>query len=154
MKIKYLKIFKKIKENAIVKGELNASRHYRGELKLRQKEHDRQVSQLVNAHKREVKLIEKEYNVKAGQLDRKIKRLDALIIEWEKRVTEMKEIQGQSQELLAGIKQIMYQDRKRYANLLDDEKTMESLERSFNTLIQRRINGKVPTEAAEGIEAN
>ncbi len=151
MKSKLLKTFRKIKEKNIVKGELNAARQYRQELKLRQKEHNRQVTQLVNAHKREVKLIEKEYNVKAGQLDRKIKRLDNLIVEWEKRVTEMKEIQGQSQELLAGMKQVMYQDRKRYANLLDDEKTMETLERSFHTLAQRRINGRVPEEMADTV---
>lgn len=121
------------------KGELSAGKKYREELDQLMKEHERQVAQLNNAHKREVKMLEKEYNLKAGQLDKKIDRLNSLIHEWESKVSQAKDISAQSQELLARVKQAMYQDRKVFATLLDDEKTVENLQGNLNNMLQKKV---------------
>ena len=123
-------------------GEIFASKKYREDVSKVMKEHERQISQLLASHKKEVKLLEKEYNIKAGQLDRKIQRLNGLITEWDKKVNQAKEISAQSQELLARIKQAMYQDRKVFATLLDDEKTVENLQNNLNTMLQKTVGSK------------
>ena len=129
-------------------GELSAGKKYREDLSKLTKEHERQVNQLSTAHKREVKLIEKEYNLKAGQLDKKIERLNNLIHEWEVKVSQAKDISAQSQELLARIKQAMYQDRKVFATLLDDEKTIENLQGNLNTMLQKKVRKPIDMKMA------
>ena len=135
-----LKVRNKIKrasEKGYAEGNISATRDYGKSLLEMKKEHDRQINQLLNTHKRELKLMEKEYNIKATRMDRKIQRLDGLIEEWEKKMEHVTKISSQSNEMLARIKQALYQDRKKYANILDDEYILKTLQSDLSGLASK-----------------
>jgi len=135
-----LKVRNKIKRAAdkgYAEGNISATRDYGKNLTEIKKEHDRQINQLLITHRRELKLMEKEYNIKATRMDKKIQRLDHLIEEWEKKMEHVGKISSQSNELLARIKQALYQDRKKYANILDDEYILKSLQSDLGGLVSK-----------------
>jgi len=121
-------------------GRVEAAREYTRTLSSLYKEHEKQIDLLSQTQAKEIKLLEKDYNMKASILDRKIQKLDEVIREWEENVSQVKEMSARSQEVIARVKQVMYQDRRTFANLLDDEKTIETLQNSFNGMLQKQMN--------------
>jgi len=139
---KFIKLRRKLKNAKItgtIQGELQASKSYYANLKRVEKEHEKQIREIIMAHRKEIKILEKDYNFKSQRLDKKIDKIHGLMEEWEQRVNLVKEIAGKSQELLARIKHSFYQDRKKFANMLDDEKSMEQVQTDLNKLLQKTV---------------
>ena len=133
----------KIKKLLFIKqeeGRKIAAKEYSKTLSTLYREHEKQMETLIQNHSREIKLIEKDYNVKRSMLERKLQKLDDAIKDWEENVSQVKEMSVKSQELIARIKQVMYQDRRTFANVLDDEKSMEIMQENFNVLLQKQVS--------------
>jgi len=142
---KSLKIRKKIKTAKIIgysEGELKAAKDFNKNLTYIKKEHERQINQLISTHKREMKILEKEYNIKATRLDKKMEQVDKQTQMWEDKLGQVREASSQSHELLARVKQALYQDRKKYANILDDEQTLKNLQAGVNGMLQKAASSR------------
>lgn len=136
-----VKLRKKLKESrskGFIEGEMQATIRYRKNMDVIFQEHEKQVQELVKSQRLEIRVIEKEYILKQARIEKKMRRLDSLVTEWEENIYQVKEISSQAREVLARIKQAMYQDRKTLANVLDDEKTIEMLQLSLNNLVQKQ----------------
>jgi transcriptional regulator with XRE-family HTH domain len=138
MNIKLRKRLRDIRHKGFAHGEIYATRRYRKNLSQIFEEHERQILELVKSHKTEIKTLEKEYSLKQVRVEKKLKKLNDLICDWEEKIQQVKEISSQSREVLARIKQAMYQERKTLANVLDDEKTIEMLQINMEALVQKQ----------------
>jgi hypothetical protein len=138
MIVKLRKKLKDSKNKGFIEGEMQATLRYRKTLDAMFREHEKQVQELVKSQRLEIRVIEKEYALKQVRVEKKMKRLDSLVSEWEENIYQVKEISSQAREVLARIKQAMYQDRKNLANVLDDDKTIEMLQLGLNNLVQKQ----------------
>jgi len=138
MIVKLRKKLKDSRQKGFIEGEMQATLRYRKNMELVFQEHEKQVQELVKSQRMEIRIIEKEYVLKQARIEKKMRRLDSLVSEWEENIYQVKEISSQAREVLARIKQAMYQDRKNLANVLDDEKTIEMLQMGLNNLVQKQ----------------
>lgn len=138
LKTKLRKKLRLFWEKGFAKGELQTSIRYKKSMDQLSREHQKHISDLLKAHSLDIRIIEKGYLLKQARLDKKSKRLDDLMSEWEENIYQVREISSQAREVLARIKQIMYQDRKTLASAMDDEKTLEMLQLSLNNLVQKQ----------------
>ncbi|MDH4200420.1 MAG: hypothetical protein OEV66_08590 [Spirochaetia bacterium] len=140
MIIRLRKRLKEVKRTGFAEGEMAATKRCKKKMNALFQEHEKQVHEILRSHRVEIKILEKEYLFKQARLEKKMKKLDDLIREWETNIYSVREIASQSKEVLARIKQIMYQDRKALANALDDEATIEMLQVNLNNIIQKQGN--------------
>ncbi|MDH4261610.1 MAG: hypothetical protein OEV78_01045 [Spirochaetia bacterium] len=138
MIVKLRKKLKKSRQKGFFDGEMQATVRYRKAMNLMFQEHEKQIQELVKSQRLEIRVIEKEYILKQARIEKKMRRLDSLITEWEENIYQVKEISSQAREVLARIKQAMYQDRKNLANVLDDDKTIEMLQLNLNNLVNKQ----------------
>jgi len=104
------------------------SKNHRVNLADKSKEHEKQIENLNKAHRREISLIEKEYAIKTNLLEKRVNRVGNLINEWENKVVRIRKMNATTHEICSKVKHAHYQSRKEMGNILDEEKTMDSLE--------------------------
>lgn len=131
---------KRREEIAFSKGEAKAGKEYRGSLDELAKEHKRQKEALMLYHKRELKMLERDYNRKAGLLESKMSRLESLIGEWEKKVRHAREMHVEVRTILAEAKREHYQERKRYAAIMDDEQSVSRIGKDLRNISPGPMN--------------
>lgn len=140
MKIRFRRKLRETRNLGFAEGEMAATKRCKKNMEAMYKEHENQIHEILRSHRIDMKVMEKEYMFKQARLEKKMRKLDDLISEWETNIYSVREISSQAKEVLARIKQIMYQDRKTLANALDDEQTLEMLQISLNNAIQKQSN--------------